>query len=134
MTKTARSLGRSSPSQTRQAAAARARKGKAVTRPVMIRWAVSCSTGWMSRDTGATAAAQRSPAAVWQVKEAPGGAFTFTAPNATKTVRVAPAQGCALYPEADLNATGTPAPGATSYGRVGGLVEGHMHWMTYEYL
>src|SRR5205823_145831 len=81
-----------------------------------------------------TPAAQPSPAAVWQVKEAPRGAFTFTAPGATRTVHVSPAQGCAVYPEADLDATGTPAPGATSYGRVGGLVEGHMHWMTYEYL
>ncbi len=44
-----------------------------------------------------------------------------------------PASGCADYPEAGLNATGTPARGATPFGRVSGLIDGHMHWMTYEY-
>jgi hypothetical protein len=79
-------------------------------------------------------AAQPSPAAVWRVTEAADGMFTFAAPGATRTVRVSPAQGCAVYPEADLNATGTPSKGALPYGVAGGLVEGHMHWMTYEYL
>ena len=46
---------------------------------------------------------------------------------------VTPASGCAVYPEAGLNATGTPARGATPFGRVSGLIDGHMHWMTYEY-
>ena len=48
-------------------------------------------------------------------------------------MRFAPATGCATFPEADLNATGTPSKGALPYGRVGGLVDGHMHWMTFEY-
>ena len=37
-------------------------------------------------------------------------------------------------PRPSLDATGTPSKGDTSYGRVGGLVEGHMHWMTFQYL
>jgi hypothetical protein len=45
-----------------------------------------------------------------------------------------PASGCAVYPEASLDATGRPAKGSTSFGQVGGLVEGHMHWMTFEYI
>jgi hypothetical protein len=49
-------------------------------------------------------------------------------------VRFAPAQGCAVFPEAELNATGTPATNPLPFGRVGGLVEGHMHWMTFEYI
>ena len=49
-------------------------------------------------------------------------------------MRFVPAQGCAVYPEADLGATGTPSKGQIPYQRVGGLVEGHMHWMTYEYI
>ncbi|MBE2317753.1 Coagulation factor 5/8 type domain-containing protein [Solirubrobacter sp. CPCC 204708] len=47
--------------------------------------------------------------------------------------RIAPATGCADFPEAPLNATGTPTRGATEFGRVGGVIDGHMHWMTYEY-
>src|SRR4051812_20128271 len=82
-------------------------------------------------------AAAPSPAADFDVENGAKGGFTIAPvanPQQTATVRFAPAQGCAAYPEADLNATGTPAEGDTPYGRVGGLVEGHMHWMTYEYL
>jgi hypothetical protein len=79
-----------------------------------------------------------SAAADWRVDDAGQGAFTLTpmssgAPPLTD-VRFHAADGCADYPEAELNATGTPSKGDTSYGRVGGLLEGHMHWMTYEYL
>ena len=75
-----------------------------------------------------------SPAAEWAVEEAGGDTFTLKAQEDTLTgVRFVPAQGCAVYPEADLNATGRPGPSPTAYQRVGGLVEGHMHWMTYEY-
>lgn len=48
-------------------------------------------------------------------------------------VDIAPASGCAEFPEAPLNATGTPSSGATEFGRVGGVVDAHMHWMTYGY-
>jgi hypothetical protein len=78
------------------------------------------------------------PAADWMVEESGRGAFTLApmsggAPTLTQ-VRFTATDGCADYPEAELDATGTPSKGDTSYGRVGGLVEGHMHWMTYEYL
>ncbi|MEA2443346.1 MAG: hypothetical protein QOJ12_638, partial [Thermoleophilales bacterium] len=98
-----------------------------------------------------------SPAADWTVADAGPGTFTLAPVSAGDRVlavgadgtgslaaaasagdaarlRFVPANGCAVYPEADLNATGTPARGATQYGRVGGLVEGHMHWMTFEFL
>jgi hypothetical protein len=80
---------------------------------------------------------QPSPAADWRATEAGGGTFTIapaSAPDRTLAVRFTPAEGCAVYPEAELDATGTPSTGATPYGAVGGLVEGHMHWMTYEFL
>jgi hypothetical protein len=100
---------------------------------------------------------QASPAADWRVDDAAGGTFTLSPASAPGKVLAvgqsgtlavvdpagadqaahlsfAPAQGCAVYPEADLGATGTPSKGDTSYGTVGGIVEGHMHWMTYEYL
>ncbi|HEX2084613.1 MAG TPA: Coagulation factor 5/8 type domain-containing protein [Solirubrobacteraceae bacterium] len=82
------------------------------------------------------AAGEPSPSADWVVEEAGGGTFTI-APLAdeerTLTVRFTPADGCAVYPEADLNATGRPPKAPVPYRRVGGLLEGHMHWMTYEY-
>jgi hypothetical protein len=96
-------------------------------------------------------AAKPSPAADWSVTDAPGGTFMLalaSAPNRPlgqdgKLVAAGatgggftfvPATGCAVFPEADLGATGTPAKGPTSYGAVSGLLEGHMHWMTFEFL
>ncbi|HYZ28859.1 MAG TPA: hypothetical protein VE570_07370 [Thermoleophilaceae bacterium] len=78
-----------------------------------------------------------SPAADFAVDDAGSGSFTIapqSAPDKKTTVRFAPAQGCAVFPEADLNATGTPAKNPLPFGKVGGIVEGHMHWMTFEYL
>src|SRR4051812_43360415 len=77
------------------------------------------------------------PAADWRVDEAGGATFTLTPMSGATTlkdVRFRAVDGCADYPEAELDATGTPSKGDTSYGRVGGLLEGHMHWMTYEFL
>jgi hypothetical protein len=42
--------------------------------------------------------------------------------------------GCATYPEVDLNVTGGPVKGNTPYGEVSGLLEGHMHHMAFEFL
>ncbi|PTL59747.1 hypothetical protein [Paraconexibacter algicola] len=98
---------------------------------------------------GTTAAPGPSPAGDWTVAEVPGGGFrlspatdpgralgrdgtTVTASSAP-AVRAAPAEGCPRLPEAELNATGTPARGTTSYGETRGFMDGHMHWMTYLY-
>jgi hypothetical protein len=90
------------------------------------------------QDDGSIAPATApSPAADWEVEEAGGGAFRMAPASArdhTFTVRFAPADGCPVYPEADLNATGTPSRGEYPFGHVGGFVEGHMHWMTFEYI
>jgi hypothetical protein len=51
------------------------------------------------------------------------GRFTFV-----------PATGCAVFPEAELNATGTPGTGATSYSETRGLIDAHMHMMAFEFL
>src|SRR5215208_5352097 len=97
-----------------------------------------------------------SPEADWSVEEAGPGAFTFSPASAPDQVmavdggdltmvpregagteshlRPVPGEGCATYPEAQLNVTGTPASGNTSYGEVEGVLDGHMHWMTFEYL
>ena len=86
---------------------------------------------------GMAPAAEPSPASDWRVQDAPGPAFTIAPASDEKrplTVRFTPAEGCADYPEAPLNAAGRPAKGDVPFGRVGGFVEGHMHWMTYEYI
>ena len=82
-------------------------------------------------------AAAPSPAADWQVDPAVGDTFTLSpASDRSKalTVKFAPADGCATFPEAELNATGTPSKGSLPFGQVGGFMDGHMHWMTFEYL
>src|SRR3954453_15070785 len=83
---------------------------------------------------GLAPADQPSPAADFVVADAGGGTFTL-APKSTQkpvaTVRFAKATGCADFPEAALDATGTPFKGATSYGAVRGIVEGHNHWMAW---
>ncbi|HEX8206229.1 MAG TPA: Coagulation factor 5/8 type domain-containing protein [Solirubrobacteraceae bacterium] len=84
--------------------------------------------------TGAGIADAPSPAAEWDVTGDPG-AFSMKPLEGgeAKPVSFTPASGCAEYPEAPLNATGAPQPSETEFERVGGLVEGHMHWMTFEY-
>jgi microsomal dipeptidase-like Zn-dependent dipeptidase len=108
-----------------------------------------------AQDDGSVSAdAEPSPDGDWEVKPAGSGLFTLaprsesggrvlSAPASlaqpgsagdAARIRFTRASGCAAYPEAPLDATGTPSKGSTSFGRVGGLVEGHMHWMTFEFL
>jgi hypothetical protein len=107
--------------------------------------------------SGAVApAAQPSPAADWVVEDSSGGAFTLSPKSAPDQLLAlnggnlalvprsgagdatrftfTPASGCPAYPEAELNASGTPAHGDTPYGQVRGLMDGHMHWVNFEYL
>ena len=88
-----------------------------------------------SEGGGVAPAAEPSPAADWRVEEAAAGAFTLSPVSDEQRrveVRFRPAEGCAEFPEAALDATGEPARGLP-FKRVGGIVEGHMHWMTFEY-
>src|SRR4051794_27224139 len=91
-------------------------------------------------------AEKASPAAVWVVSGPKGGRFIFrneaqpakglTSAGKLGTpsrLRVLAAKRCAAYPEAPLDAKGAPKRYATSYGKVGGIVEGHMHWMSFQY-
>ena len=101
-------------------------------------------------------AAQPSPAADWVVEDASPSGFTLSPKSApSKLLSVSggslvlvprsgagdaarftfnPAEGCATYPEAELDVSGTPSTGQTSYGEVRGLMDGHMHWVNFEYL
>src|SRR5207247_9343261 len=87
-------------------------------------------------DSSVAPAKDAGPAADWRVDDAGGGAFSLTPASkpgtfltedqnggltvsGTKTsFTFVSANGCATYPEADLNATGTPAKGKTAYGAV----------------
>ncbi len=116
------------------------------------------STFLAAQDDGSvSSASDPSWAADWTVSPAGNGVFTLSPQSATGRVltvgaggagslgdaatagdsarfKFTPTDGCATYPEAPLNARGRPAKGETSFGQVGGLVEGHMHWMTFEYI
>src|SRR3712207_3893286 len=54
-----------------------------------------------------------------------GGASAFT---------FARAQGCADFPESEVNVTGTPRRGETAFGETKGLIETHLHGMAFEFL
>ena len=63
-----------------------------------------------------------------------GGAVQLTPKAGGDAVTVAgEAQGCATYPEIELNATGSPSR-SRSYENVAGLVDAHMHMMAFEFL
>jgi hypothetical protein len=108
-------------------------------------------------DESVAPAEKPSPAADWRVADA--GAGTFTLSPASEPDRVLsleedgrltlapraaagqaaqfafrPAAGCAVYPEAELSAHGRPAKRKTSYSAVSGFVDGHQHWMTFEFI
>src|SRR3954471_4080322 len=108
-------------------------------------------------DGGVSPADAPSPAADWRVKKVGKRIFSLSPLSASDKVlsvggdgtgalatavsagnaaqiRFAKASGCAVYPEAALDAKGKPRKASTSFGSVTGIVEGHMHWMTFEFL
>jgi len=44
------------------------------------------------------------------------------------------AEGCATFPEAELNVTGEPSKGASPFSQARGTVDAHMHMMAFEFL
>lgn len=87
-------------------------------------------------------AAQPSKDADWTVERDRSGRFTFTSLGGTKLslggttafrLRHAKA-GCAAYPESQVNVTGAPHAGVTSFQEVRGYVDAHSHGMAFEFL
>src|SRR5436190_22033570 len=68
-------------------------------------------------DGSVAPAQQPSPAADWRVTEAPGGTFTLSPASGGRalSVRFIPTQGCSVFPDAELNARGTPRPGGVPF-------------------
>ncbi|MCW3039070.1 MAG: hypothetical protein JWM31_975, partial [Solirubrobacterales bacterium] len=65
--------------------------------------------------------------------DAAGRAVT-TAPATAGRFTFVRTDGCATFPEAELNATGTPAGGPVPYSQTKGLIDAHMHMMAFEFL
>ena len=87
-------------------------------------------------DGSVAPADEPSAAGDWVVEEAGEGTFSLSPlsdEGVRKVGRFTPAEGCMDIPEAQLNARGAPAE-RLPFVRSGGIVEGHMHWMTYEYI
>ncbi|MDZ5619799.1 hypothetical protein SFC88_03120 [Nocardioides sp. HM23] len=95
-------------------------------------------------------AAEPSPAADWTVLRGNTGRFTFRALNGDRLsasgddlvggdvvtayrLRLA-TDDCAAYPEAEVNVSGDPHGGVTSYQEVRGYVDAHSHGMAFEFL
>lgn len=55
-------------------------------------------------------------------------------PGAGTTFALRTASGCPSYPEADINVTGDPFAGETTYQEVRGFVDAHTHGMAFEFL
>ncbi|WP_408897064.1 hypothetical protein ACJ5H2_19335 [Nocardioides sp. R1-1] len=108
------------------------------------------ATGELARNGNGTVAvaAKPSPAADWTAT-GEDGTFTFridgagalmaqgtalTTGAAGTPFEVRLASGCPAYPEADVNVTGDPFGGETSYQEVRGFVDAHTHGMAFEFL
>ena len=77
-----------------------------------------------------------SGAAEWRVDGDSAQGFTMTNVVTGKHLAVAfaPATGCATYPEAEVDASGSSSTGASPESSVLGTVEGHAHVTAYEFL
>ncbi|MGH9138512.1 MAG: hypothetical protein ACRD0G_15945, partial [Acidimicrobiales bacterium] len=89
--------------------------------------------------TGLVAALAPGPSADWQVDPMDGEAFALGLPAtgqvlSTSGVRFHPTDGCAAFPEVEINISGPVATGATPYQEVRGFLEGHNHMMAFEFL
>ena len=79
-----------------------------------------------------------SEAANWEVDERDGG-FRLWLPSTGQdwvggAVAFESADGCAAFPEIEVNVTGEPVHGTTPYEEVTGFFDAHLHMMAFEFL
>ena len=97
-------------------------------------------------------AAGASPSADWSVAANPDGSFGINLPSQNKSLGVAAgrlvladagagdaftfesAEGCAIYPEVETSATGTPFRSRTPWSEVKGTIDLHLHMTAFEFL
>ncbi|MDT4942226.1 MAG: hypothetical protein QOJ34_2315 [Pseudonocardiales bacterium] len=88
--------------------------------------------------TGLTVGPVAAPSrrAEWQVTGTGATGFTMRnlATGLTRPVRFLPKSGCSVYPEAQVNATGSTYTGATPNGPVRGTIDAHTHTTAFEFL
>ncbi|MCR2747936.1 hypothetical protein [Limnobacter parvus] len=85
-------------------------------------------TIWELQPTGALNSFRFRQLATKQYLAAEGEQLSLTdAEDISTHFVLRPATGCAVFPEAELNATGTPFTGTTSDGKVVGWVDTHIH-------
>jgi hypothetical protein len=84
---------------------------------------------------GITVDSEPGPAAQWRVDRDAAHGFTLTdlATGTRRPATLVPAAGCATYPEAQVDATGTPFRGASPEASVLGTMEGHAHVTAFEF-
>jgi microsomal dipeptidase-like Zn-dependent dipeptidase len=87
----------------------------------------------------------------WRLDEQPGDTFTLTAASNGQKLAVGGSgdvtsgasatpfafvarEGCATFPEAEVNVAGQPYRGPTSFGETKGLIETHLHAMAFEFI
>src|SRR3954447_18412798 len=63
-----------------------------------------------------------------------GGKLTLAPAGQGTKFALAPAQGCADFPESQVDVSGAPSTSRSPYGTVRGFVDAHMHWMAFEFL
>ncbi|MEJ7833157.1 MAG: hypothetical protein WKF79_09595 [Nocardioides sp.] len=88
---------------------------------------------------GGARAGAPSPRAEWTARKK-GQRFTFTSGGRplrignASTFRLVRTKGCAAFPESQLDVTGRPHAGVTSFQEVRGYVDAHTHGMAFEFL
>jgi hypothetical protein len=81
---------------------------------------------------GMTTVTTPSASTVWRVDN--GFTMTNTATGQSTPVSFAPAAGCAVYPEGQVDASGTPFSGSSPGGQVNGTIDAHTHVTAFEFL
>jgi hypothetical protein len=73
---------------------------------------------------------------IWRVDGDARTGFTITNPatGIKRAVSFTPASGCATYPEASVDATGTPFSGSSPQAQVTGTIDAHTHVTAFEFL
>lgn len=103
------------------------------------------------RGKAIVAASKASELADWTITDHGDGAYRWSLPATGQSLTVdgealglsttdgeaftfEPATGCATFPEVEVNVTGTPAAGASSFAEVTGYLDAHLHAMAYEFV
>ena len=100
---------------------------------VGVATAPSAQTTWTVDGANGDFTVVNEPAALGLAVDNGGQVVSVPAAQA-ETFTFVPADGCAVYPEISLNASGDPNTNSPRYGEVEGTIDGHMHMMAFEFL